>query len=124
MVEIVFHRMFLQKRPFQMLFGGQEKWDTKFKRISTEFQDYSHGIIRNFASLTQLLLYKGGKGQPEHLKALKAQEGCELTSKLAKFPQQCELLVSEEANDVRDCFSLHAFTLSLLMGQYFDLVKQ
>ena len=87
MVEIVFHRMFLQKRPFQMLFGGQEKWDTKFKRISTEFQDYSHGIIRNFASLTQLLLYKGGQGQPEHMKALQGQEGCELTSKLAKFPQ-------------------------------------
>ena len=43
---------------------------------------------------------------------------------MAKLPKQCDLLVSESLEDIRECFRLHAFTMSLLMGQYFDLVKQ
>ena len=47
-----------------------------------------------------------------------------MASRLGKVSETCELLVSTSLEDVRDCFRLHAFTMSLLMGQYFDLVKQ
>ena len=40
MVEVLFQRMYVQKRPFQMLFSSQEKWDTKFKKVSSDFQEY------------------------------------------------------------------------------------
>ena len=106
-----------------MLFSSQEKWDTNFKRVATEFQVYCDGMIRDFSPITQLMIYKNGSGDPAHLKALQEQEGCDLGSRLAKLPQRCDLLVSESQEDIRECFKLHAFTIVLLMGQYFDLVK-
>lgn len=99
-----------------MLFSSQEKWDINFKRVVTDFQEYSFRVIRNFSGLAQLMIYKNGAGAPEHLKVLQEQEGCDLASHLAKLPQQCDLLVSNSLDDVRSCFRLHAFTLSLLMG--------
>lgn len=60
MIETLFHKMYEQSRPFQMLFGSQEKWDTNFKKVATQFQLYCEAIMTNFATLTQLMLYKDG----------------------------------------------------------------
>lgn len=80
--------------------------------------------MTTFATLAQLMIYKQGEGSPQHLKALKEQEGCELQSKLNKLESQSDLLVSNDLEDVRDSYTLHAFTMSLIMSQDFDLVKK
>ena len=72
--------------------------------------------MTNFATLTQLMLYKGGNGSQEHIKVLEEQEGCELASKLERVPMQSDLFVSNDIEDVRDSYALHASTMSLLMG--------
>ena len=70
------------------------------------------------------MLYKQGSGAQQHLKNLKEQEGCELLSKLQKLETQSDLLISNSLEDIRDSYTLHAFTMSLIMSQDFDLVKQ
>lgn len=70
------------------------------------------------------MLFKDGQGAPEHLKLLREQEGCELESRLAKVKRESQLLIDNSLDDVRASFCLHALTMNLLMGQYFDLVKQ
>lgn len=123
LLEAVFHKMYQQKQPFMMLCGSQEKWDMDLKKVTVKYQDHCEGIMANFATLAQLMLYKNGEGAPQHLKALSEQEGCELQSKLAKLEGQSDLLASSDLEDVRECYTLHAFTMSLVMSQDFDLVK-
>jgi len=78
-----------QKRVFQMLFSSQEKWDKSFKQVAIDFQEYCNGVIRDFAAITQLMLFKAGQGAQEHVKLLREQEGCELESRFRKVKESC-----------------------------------
>lgn len=60
LLETVFQKMYQQKKPFMMLCGSQEKWDIDFKQVTAKYQAYCENVMKNFATLAQLLLYKQG----------------------------------------------------------------